>query len=108
MSEDRIIAPSASREDAALEASIRPQRLAPTLLRTLSGSQMRPFMAMYTPGGSHRTPPTPLPTPIISGGNITHVVQRGETLFQIALRYNSTVPCLIAGSFSLVLPMPSP
>ncbi|MCD9027436.1 Holliday junction branch migration DNA helicase RuvB [Luteimonas sp. BDR2-5] len=50
MTEDRIIAPAASREDAAIDASIRPQRLADYL-----GQQpVREQMSIYIEAAKHR------------------------------------------------------
>lgn len=39
------------------------------------------------------SPPTPTPTPV-PGGTVIHVVQPGENLFRIALRYGTTVQAI--------------
>jgi len=39
-----------------------------------------------------------LPTPTHSAGNISYIVQQGETLFQIALRYNVSVEAIVAAN----------
>jgi len=48
----------------------------------------------YTPAPTTFAPtPTPLPT-----GQVTHVVQRGENLFRIAMRYGTTVEAIASAN----------
>ncbi len=44
-----------------------------------------------TPTTSADTTPAPTQTPLPPTGQVTHVVQPGENLFRIAMRYNTTV-----------------
>ena len=51
------------------------------------------------PGVPTRTPtPTPTTPPGTPGAPIVHVVQRGENLFRIALKYNTTVEAIAAAN----------
>jgi LysM repeat protein len=55
--------------------------------------------ATPVPGAPTHTPiPTPTTPPETLGAPVVHVVQRGENLFRIALRYNTTVEAIAAAN----------
>jgi len=57
-----------------------------------------PTTAPATPTPKPSTPtPTPTSTPVPTG-EVTHVVQRGENLFRIALRYGTTVQAIASAN----------
>lgn len=57
-----------------------------------------PTTAPATPTPQPSTPtPTPTSTPVPTG-EVTHVVQRGENLFRIALRYGTTVQAIASAN----------
>ena len=57
-----------------------------------------PTTAPATPTSMPSTPtPTPTSTPVPTG-EVTHVVQRGENLFRIALRYGTTVQAIASAN----------
>lgn len=82
---------------------VPPGEMPHELTLTLAAS---PTVAL-TPTATSTSPPgvptyTPTPTPTTSPGTpgapIVHVVQRGENLFRIALRYNTTVQAIAAAN----------
>ncbi len=101
-------------EEAAQNTTPQPQEPPPTTpaVATEESPQPTPTMAMPTPVPTPVQPtPTPLPpapsgeggeetpapvepTPVPPGGPTVHVVQPGENLFRIAMRYNTTVEAI--------------
>lgn len=85
---------------------VPPGEMPPDLTLTLAASPtvaVTPSTATPTspPGVPTHTPtPTLAPTtrPATPGAPATHVVQRGENLFRIALRYNTTVEAIAAAN----------
>jgi LysM repeat protein len=71
---------------------------------TAEGTPMASLTAEVTPTATPTSPPgvptyTPTPTPPgTPSATIVHVVQRGENLFRIALRYNTTVEAITAAN----------
>ncbi|MGC8880468.1 MAG: LysM peptidoglycan-binding domain-containing protein [Anaerolineae bacterium] len=57
----------------------------------LSSDIIQVGQQLVIPGASVPSAPAPAP----GGGTTTHIVQPGETLFRIALRYNSTVEAIV-------------
>ncbi|MBE9506987.1 MAG: LysM peptidoglycan-binding domain-containing protein [Chloroflexi bacterium] len=51
-----------------------------------------------TPTTSAPTTPVPTQTPLPPTGQVTHVVQPGENLFRIAMRYNTTVNAIASAN----------
>jgi LysM repeat protein len=75
----------------------------PDLTLTLAASlteTVTPTATPTSPPGVPTYTPTPTPTtpPGTPGAPIVHVVQRGENLFRIALRYNTTVGAIAAAN----------
>ena len=75
----------------------------PTAEGTLIASPTAVVTPTATPTSQPGVPthtPTPIPTtpPGTSGATVVHVVQRGENLFRIALRYNTTVEAIAAAN----------
>ncbi len=87
---------SAMATQAALsEAEATPADQAPTQPPVTPTPSPIPAAPSATPAPATPTPNAPAPTAQSgSGGQVVHVVQRGENLFRIALRYNTTVPAI--------------
>jgi LysM repeat protein len=69
-------------------------------LAASSTTAVTPTATSTSPPGVPTQTPTPTPTtpPGTLGAPIVHVVQRGENLFRIALRYNTTVDAIAAAN----------
>ncbi len=70
---------------------------------TVEGTPLTSPTAEGTPAASPTSPPgvpthTPTTPPGTPGATTVHVVQRGENLFRIALRYNTTVEAITAAN----------
>ncbi len=77
----------------------------PDLTLTLAASPtvaVTPTATPTSPPGVPTYTPTPTPTPTTPPGTpgapLVHVVQRGENLFRIALKYNTTVEAIAAAN----------
>ena len=100
-----IVAPSGATV-VAVEATptlVPPGEMPPDLTLTLAASPTIAVTPTATPtsppGVPTRTPiPTPTTPPGTPGAPIVHVVQPGENLFRIALRYNTTVDVIAAAN----------
>ena len=73
------------------------------LTLTLAASTLATATPTATPTSppgvpTHTPTPTPTTPPGTPGAPIVHVVQRGENLFRIALRYNTTVEAIAAAN----------
>lgn len=76
-----------------------PLELTQTLAASLTATVTPTATPTSPPGVPTRTPtPTPTTPPGTPGAPIVHVVQRGENLFRIALRYNTTVEAIAAAN----------
>lgn len=87
----------------ATSTRVPPGEMPLDLTLTLAASTTVVVTATATPTSPSGVPAhTPTPTPTISPGTpgapIVHVVQRGENLFRIALRYNTTVDAIAAAN----------
>jgi LysM repeat protein len=87
---------------AALTAEVTPMA-SPTAEGTPMASptaEVTPTVTPTFPPGVPTHTPTPTPTtpPGTPSATIVHVVQRGENLFRIALRYNTTVEAIAAAN----------
>jgi LysM repeat protein len=71
-----------------------------TLTLAASSEEVTPTATPTSPSGVPTQTPTSTPTtpPGTPGAPIVHVVQRGENLFRIALRYNTTVEAIAAAN----------
>jgi LysM repeat protein len=69
-------------------------------LAASSSEEVTPTATPTSPSGVPTQTPTSTPTtpPGTPGAPIVHVVQRGENLFRIALRYNTTVDAIAAAN----------
>jgi len=87
---------SAMATQAALgEAGATPVSQAPTQPPVTPTPSPIPVVPSATPAPATPTSSAPAPTAQTSGGGqVVHVVQRGENLFRIALRYNTTVQAI--------------
>lgn len=76
-----------------------PLDLTLTLAASPTGA-VTPTVTPTSPPGvpTHTPTPTPTTSPGTPGAPIVHVVQRGENLFRIALRYNTTVEAIAAAN----------
>ncbi len=99
-------------EEAAQNTTPQPQEPSPTtpLVATEVPPQPTPTMSTAVPTPVQPTPTSPPPappgeseeetpapaepTPVPPGGPVVHVVQPGENLFRIAMRYNTTVEAI--------------
>ena len=86
---------------AATPTLVPPGEMPPELTLTLAASptaSITPTATPTSPSGVPAYTPTPTPTtsPGTPGAPMVHVVQRGENLFRIALRYNTTVESIAA------------
>ncbi|HID62672.1 MAG TPA: LysM domain-containing protein, partial [Anaerolineae bacterium] len=82
---------------------VPPGEMPPELTLTLAASPtvaVTPTATPTSPPGVPTHTPTPTPTtpPGTPGAPIVHIVQRGENLFRIALRYNTTVEAIAAAN----------
>jgi LysM repeat protein len=88
-------------------AASPPAEVTPVTSPTVEGTLIAFPTAVFTPTATLTSPPgvpthTPIPTPTTPLGtptaSVVHVVQRGENLFRIALRYNTTVEAIAAAN----------
>ena len=85
---------------------VPPGEMPPELTLTLAASPtaaLTPTATPTSPSGVPAYTPTPTPTtpttsPATPGAPTVHVVQRGENLFRIALRYGTTVEAIAAAN----------
>ena len=82
---------------------VPPGEMPPDLTLTLAASPTVTVLPTATPTSPPGVPThTPTPTPTTPSGTpgapTVHVVQRGENLFRIALRYNTTVEAIAAAN----------
>ena len=99
-------APSDEQQMATAAAeSTRVARTAAEVTTTEGTTTVSPSTPTFTPTPTAVSPtpvpptstPTPVPAPPATG-RVTHVVQRGENLFRIALRYGTTVQAIASAS----------
>jgi LysM repeat protein len=95
--------PGATVVSVATPTLVPPGEMPPELTLTLAASPTITITATATPTSPSGVPtytPTPSPTtpPGTPGAPTVHVVQRGENLFRIALRYNTTVAAIAAAN----------
>ena len=84
-------------------ATLGPYDMPAGITQTVAASTLATATPTATPTSPPGVPthtPTPIPTtpPGTPGAPIVHVVQRGENLFRIALRYNTTVEAIAAAN----------
>ena len=108
-SAQEVSSPTIPAPPGATEVSVATPTLVPTgemppeLTLTLAASPttaVTPTATSTSPPGVPTHTPTPTPTtpPGTPGAPTVHVVQRGENLFRIALRYNTTVGAIAAAN----------
>lgn len=95
--------PGATVVSVAATPTLGPGDMPPDLTQTLAAPTPTPLTPTATPTSPPGVPtrtPTPIPTTPSGtpGAPVVHVVQRGENLFRIALRYNTTVEAIAAAN----------